>query len=64
MIQEKGQLHMYRTENQMERIWMGRLVLEQDRVGDIKTYWTRMSATARQMRKADGIWVGQSMKLL
>lgn len=37
MIQEKGQLHMYRTENQMERIWMGRLVLEQDRVGDIKT---------------------------
>ncbi|KAL1249018.1 hypothetical protein QQF64_022336 [Cirrhinus molitorella] len=24
MIQEKGQLHMYSTENQMERIWMGR----------------------------------------
>lgn len=23
MIQEKGQLHMYRTENQMERIWIG-----------------------------------------
>ncbi len=37
MIQEKGQLHMYRTENQMERIWMRRLVLEQDGVGDIKT---------------------------
>ncbi len=37
MIQEKEQLHMYRTENQMERIWMGRLVLEQDGVDDIKT---------------------------
>lgn len=50
MIQEKGQLHMYRTQIQMQR----RVVLEQDGVADIKTY----------MRKADGGWAGRSMKVM